>query len=227
VGDNGSVTTQPQMPSPEPLEHPERKGMPGWLAPVLALVVFLVIVGVGGLVVTDWALRNAEMNSLVSSVEVSEDAMGALQGTLGATFDSFGGQGQLSPTQRASLNSQIQQVAQEGHDSIQKAGAGVESVSILPWHTSILRAKDAYVRHNHAWQDYLAKAAQDPAEVTRPQNEINDSFAAAEKPMKSAVPMPWLYELKNRVDFIFAPPAEPATSDGPTQSVAFTVLLRR
>ena len=201
--------------------------MPGWLAPVLALVVFLVIVGIGGLVVTDWALRNAEMNSLVSSVEVSEDAMGTLQGNLGATFDSFGGQGQLSATQRASLNSQIQQIAQEGHDAIQKAGTGVESVSVLPWHTAILRAKDAYVRHNHAWQDYLAKAAQDPTEVTRPQNEINDSFSAAEKPMKSAVPVPWLYELKNRVDTIFAPPADPATSDGPTQSVAFTVALRR
>ena len=222
---------QPQMPSPEPIEQrpgstPPAKpnagrGLPGWVPPVIALVIFLVIVGVGGLVVTDWALRNAEMNALVSKVEVSEDAMGTLQGTLGATFDSFAGQGQLSAAERAKLNAQIQQVAQEGHDAIQAAGTGVESVSVLPWHTSIARAKDAYVAHNHAWQDYLAKAAQDPTEVTRPQNQINDTFSAAEKPMKAAVPVPWLYQLKNRVDLIFAPPAEPTTSDGPTQSVVF------
>ena len=232
MGDNGWVTTQPDMPSPEPIDQPlgsdpgmppqPGRGLPGWVPPVIALTVFLVMVGVGGLVVTDWALRNAEMNALVSKVEVSEDAMGTLQGNLGATYDEFSGQGQLTASERAALNEQIQQVTQEGYDEVKAAGAGVEGVTVLPWHTGIIKAKDAYVLHNHAWQDYLAKAAQDPTEVTRTHSEINDTFMAAEKPMKTAVPVPWLYELKNRVDLIFLPPEEPTSSDGPTQSVVFT-----
>ena len=213
----------PQIPSPPKAS----RSTPRWLPPVLAVLVFFIVLGVGGLVVTDWALRNAEMNALVAKVEVSEDAMGTLQGNLGATFDAFAGQGQLTPDQRAKLNAQIQKVAGAGHDAVQKAGAGVENVSVLPWHTAILRAKDAYVRHNHAWQNYLAKAEQDSSEVTRPQNEINDSFTAAEKPMKSAVPRPTLFHLKQRVDALFAPPAEPTTSNGPTQSVVLTVGLTR
>ena len=237
MGDNGGVTNQPQIPSPEPVEQPVgsapatsrqvSRGLPGWVPPVIALVVFLVVVGVGGLVVTDWALRNAEMNALVSKVEVSEDAMGTLQGNLGATFDEFADQGQLTPTERAALDYQIQHVAQEGHDAIQAAGTGVEGVTVLPWHSAILKAKAAYVLHNHAWQDYLAKAAQDPTEVTRTHSEINDTFNAAEKPMKSAVPVPWLYQLKNRVELIFLPPEEPTTSDGPTQSVMFAIARAR
>ena len=213
----------PQIPSPPKAS----RSTPRWLPPVLAVLVFFIVLGVGGLVVTDWALRNAEMNALVAKVEVSEDAMGTLQGNLGATFDAFAGQGQLTPDQRAKLNAQIQKVAGAGHDAVQKAGAGVENVSVLPWHTAILRAKDAYVRHNHAWQNYLAKAAQDSSEVTRPQNEINDSFTAAEKPMKKGVPRPTLFHLKQRVDAIFAPPAEPTTNNGPTQSVVLTVGLTR
>jgi DUF971 family protein len=222
---------QPEMPEPVVAADPApvapdhvpvaKRPTPGWVPPVLAALVFLVIVGVGGLMAMDGGLRNAEMNALVTRVEASEDAMGTLQGNLGATFDEFAGQGQLTAVQRADLDAQIAQVAQEGHDDIQRAGDGVEAVGILPWHRDILRAKAAYVRHNHAWQDYLAKAAQDPSEVTRKQAEINDSFAAAEPLMTSAVPVPPLYSLQKRVALIFAPPPETTSGSGPTQSVTF------
>jgi hypothetical protein len=210
------------MPPQIPSSPKATRATPRWLPPVLALLVFFIVLGVGGLVVTDWALRNAEMNALVAKVEVSEDSMGTLQGDLGATFDAFASQGQLTPDQRAKLNAQIQKVAGAGHDAVEKAGIGVEAVSVLPWDTAIVRAKDDYVRHNQAWQAYLAQATQDPGEVTRPQNEIKDSFTAAETPMKSAVPRPTLFHLKQRVDALFAPPAEPTTSNGPTQSVVLT-----
>lgn len=198
VGDNGEVSgSRPAL---------------RWLGPVLGAAVFLLLAVPGFALVADWSLRNAEMNALVSRVEVSEDAMGNVEGQLDATFQDYASLGQLTPDERSQLNADSQGIAQDGHDAIQQAGDGVAGVVVLPWHTAIVAAKKAYVRHNLAWQDYLAKAAQDPQELTRTQTEVNDSFAAAEPAMKHAVPIPSLYHLKERVLAIFAPP--PASSGG-------------
>ena len=76
-------------------------------------------------------------------------------------------------------------------------------------------AQDAYLAHNRAWQEYLARAAQDPAQFGVDDTEVNDTFEAAEAPVRAALPPYALFDLVTRVDVIFAPP--PVESGGPTQ----------
>ena len=185
-----------------------------WLGPLLGAAVFVLIAVPGFALVADWSLRNAEMNALITHVESSEDAMGTVSGEFDATFSDYASLGQLTSQERSQLDSDVQGIAADGHDSVKTAGDAIAGVVVLPWHTRIIQAKQAYLRHNMAWQDYLAKASQDATEVTRTQTQVNDTFAAAEPLVKRAVPIPSLYHLKDRVALIFAPPPPANAPDG-------------
>ena len=65
----------------------------------------------------------------------------------------------------------------------------------LSWHREIGAAQDAYLAHNRAWQAYLARAAEDPAEFDVEQTDVNTTFEAAEQPIRAALPDPALYDL--------------------------------
>ena len=95
---------------------------------------------------------------------------------------------------------------------IAAAGDDVAAVRWLAWHQDIRQAQDAYLAHNQAWQDYLTRAIEDPAEFARPQDAVNSTFEEAEPAVREALPPAALYRLKARVAQIFAPP--PSEGDG-------------
>ena len=143
--------------------------------------------------------------------------MSAFQDDVLAAVDEYAGSEALSVEDRAALDAELQTAAATGRDRIAAAGAGVEAVTWLSWHREVGAAQDAYLEHNRAWQAYLGRAAEDPAEFDVEQADVNTTFAAAEAPLRAALPVPALYDLDARVDLIFAPP--PAVDGGPTQSV--------
>lgn len=181
----------------------QRARTPGWVAPVLGLFVFLVVLVVGGLITADWMVRNNEMRSLVGAIEVSEQQMMATQDQVSDAFKPFEVGGALTPEETAVLTQQLAGIAVDAEARIAQAGRQVEAVSILPWHTDIQDAQVVYLTHNQAWVDYMARAAQDPVEFVNPQPFVNESFLAAEPVLKAAVPFPALYELQQRVAQIF------------------------
>ena len=187
-----------------------------WLPPVLGFAVFLTTLFGLGLIVGDWTSRNLEMRSLVNAVEDSESAMEWTQGQVQAIIKQYGANGKLTDAQQKKAFDALSEAAYAGNFAIGAAGEEVAKVTVLPWHGDIKSAQSAYLAHNHAWQDYMEKASDDPTLLFKTQPLINSTFEAAEPLMKKAVPVPALFDLKKRVETIFAP--QPST--GPTQEVA-------
>ncbi len=187
-----------------------------WLPPVLGLAVFLTTMFGLGLIVSDWTSRNLEMKALVSAVEDSESAMQWTDDQIQAVIKKYGENGKLTDAQQKKAFDALSEAAYAGNFAIGAAGEEVAKVSVLPWHGDIKNAQSAYLAHNRAWQDYMQKATDDPTLLFKSQPEINGTFEAAEPLMKTAVPVPALFDLKKRVDTIFAP----QQSAGPTQEVA-------
>lgn len=190
-----------------------------WMPPVLGFAVFLVTLLGFGIVVGDWASRNLEMRALVSAVEDSESAMEWADDQIQSIVKEYGANGTLTEDQQTKAWDALSEAAYDGNLAISAAGAQVAEVTVLPWHGDIERAKDAYLAHNQAWQDYMQEAADDPTVLFKEQPEINSTFEAAEPLMKEAVPVPALYDLKARVDAIFTP----APSTTPGQEVGMPV----
>lgn len=185
-----------------------------WIPYVAGVVTFLVVLVAFGMLVGDWAARNYEMRSLVTQIESSEAAMTELQGSVKAIFSKYEGDAPLSDDDRTALDAELAAAATAGRASIAAAADRVQAVRWLRWHREVGEAQEAYLTHNRAWQAYLDRAATDPAEFGTQQEAVDTTFAAAEKPIRDAVPLPALFDLVNRVEVIFAPP--PA-SDGETQ----------
>lgn len=184
------------------MTHPPRR----WLAPVIGLAAFLVVlVGLGALV-GDAAARNAEMRSLVTAIEQSEAAMGEVQANVQGIVSAYEGKGTLDEEDSAALDAALKAAAAQGRDAIAAAAKPVGNVRWLVWHRDVKAAQEAYLAHNRAWQEYLTRAATDPTEFARPQDLVNSSFGEAEAKVRAAVPLIALYDLRGRVDVIFAPP---------------------
>ena len=145
-----------------------------WIPLVAGAVAFLLTLGIGGAVGTDWLARNIEMDRLVSAIEASEASMGTVQGRIAEVFD------QLDVDDRE-----------------------IAAVNILPWHTKIKAAQEAYLLHNYAWQAYMQSAAEDPVALTVDQPLVNQSFEDAQEPLESVVPVVALFDLEARVANIF------------------------
>lgn len=152
------------------------------------------------------------MRAFLGAVESSEAQMTWTQGQVQDAIDAYG-QTQSEQAQRELIDN-LQSIAAEGRDRIKAAGDEVAAVDVSPWHGDLLRAKQAYLEHNAAWQEYLDRASRDASEFGRPQDRVDSTFAAAEPLFRQAVPIPDAYGTKQRVDVIFA---EPVTQGGPTQ----------
>ena len=184
----------------------------GWAPIVAGVVTFLIVIAAVGVVAGDWVARNIEMRALVTQIEVSEQAMEDTQTAITKAIDDF--RAKTSPTaeDQTAFEDALKAAAATGLTGVTAGGADVESVRVLPWHTDIKAAQKAYLAHNHAWQDYLAKASKDAQEFSKNQDAVNQTFADAEAPMRAAIPKPDLFGLTARVDTIYAPP--PVTDSG-------------
>lgn len=208
MGDNAEVTQPPMEYLDTTHQRPPRR----WLPPLIGLAVFLVALAGIGVLAGDWAARNIEMQALVTKVEKSEAAMGALQEDVTALAAEYQDRLPLSETDQAAFDAALVEIADTHRADIAAAGDEVAAVRWLAWHQDVRRAQDAYLAHNHAWQDYLTRAIADPAEFARPQDAVNSTFEEAEPAVRGALPPAALYRLSARVAAIFAPP--PSEGDG-------------
>ncbi len=173
---------------------------------IAGAVAFLLTLGIGGAVGTDWLARNVEMDRLVTAIEASEAAMGGVQDQVRSVFDQLEGEdltGAPTNEQTADAVAELAGIAVEGFDSISEAGRVIDAVNVLPWHTRITDAKEAYLLHNYAWQAYMQSAIEDPVAFTVNQPLVNQSFEDSRVPLEDAVPEPDLFDLETRVENIF------------------------
>jgi hypothetical protein len=195
-------------------ERPKRKAR-RWAPVVAGAITFVLTLVVVGGIVGDWAARNIEMRQLISQIEVSEQAMAGTQVGIANAIEEFRAKEQPTSADQTALEAALKAAAANGLVGVINGGGLVEGVRVLPWHTGITDAQRAYLAHNQAWQDYLKKASTDVGEFSKEQVAINETFAAAEAPMRAAVPSPDLFELGLRVNVIYA--ADPTAEDGSGQ----------
>ncbi len=194
----------------------ERQRRTAWSGPRLGLVSFLValvVFAIGGgaaVFVADQVGQNVEMELLVTAITRSEDQMAHVQEREAEAFTAY----QAGQTTRAELADELSQIAELGEVAVAAAGDDVAEVSAFGWHDRVAAARAAYLAHNRAWVDYLAKATSDPLQFTRPQDAVNETFAAAQEPLTAAVPYWDLFDLRTRVAQIFT---DGTPTLGPTQ----------
>jgi hypothetical protein len=166
-------------------------------------VAFVFTVLVGGALVADWAWRTAQMNELLDRVEASEAVMGELQDGVAEAFEEHG-----AGNDNQKLDRELRDLAASAEIDIAEAGAAVAALPIAVWHGDIERARDAYLLHNEAWVQYMARASEDSAEFLRPQELVNQTFFDAQAPFVEAVPEPDPEDLLQRVIDIFDVPED-------------------
>ena len=177
-----------------------------WIPLVAGAIAFLLTLGIGGAVGTDWLTRNIEMDQLVSAIEASEATMGVVQDRVAVVYDELDSadlQGAPTDAQTQAAVAELAGIAVDGADSIGAAGREIAAVNVLPWHTEIKAAKEAYLLHNYAWQAYMQSAIEDPVAFTVNQPLIDSSFMDAQQPLEDAVPELTLFDLQYRVENIY------------------------
>lgn len=182
-------------------ERPSR-GVPAWVAWTLGLVALVLITLANVVVAGELALRSLEADNLVSAVEQSETAMKTTQADFDDVLSAYDTEN-LTDEERERLSAELADVAARGVAAIAFAGEGVAEVQIMPWHTNILEAREAYLAHNQAWVDYMAAASGDSAEWFRPQPAVNETFAEAKLPLVGAVPSFDFLRTVPRIEFIY------------------------
>ena len=177
----------------------------GWIPWIAGVVTFLVVLGLGGVLVADWSWRNSEMQALLERVEASEAVMGELQDAASEAFDEHS-----DAQDREKLDAELRDIAAAATTDIAAAGLEVAALPIAVWHVDLERARDAYLLHNQAWVEYMDRASGSSAEFIAPQPLVNETFIAAEPFFLEAIPAPDLYDFAERIQAIFAMPEEPS-----------------
>ena len=187
-------------PTPAVAEGPAKGRR--WIPWVAAGGAFLLTFVVGGAVAADWAWRNAQMTELLDRVQASEDAMAVLQDAASEAIEEH-----RSGEDPTKLESQLRVLAAQAETDIADAGAEVAALPIAIWHADIDRARDAYLLHNRAWVEYMARSSENAQEFFVPQPLVNETFIDALPLFEEAVPMPDPTGLMDRVREIFSMPA--------------------
>lgn len=193
------VMEQAEVMTEGPVERRTRR----WIPWVIGGGVFALTLLIGGVLVADWAWRNAEMQALLERVEASEAVMGELQDAATEAFEEHSEGGD-----RAKLDSELKQLAADAEIEIAAAGLEVAALPIAVWHVDIERARDAYLLHNQSWVEYMDRASTSSAEFIAPQPLVNETFIAAEPFFVKAIPAPDVRDFAARVAAIFAMPEE-------------------
>ena len=163
-------------------------GLPAWLVWTVGIAALVLLTGANVVVGGELALRSTEADNLVRAVEQSESAMKTTQAEFDDVLSAYDTDN-LTDEEREQLRSELADVAAQGEVAIAAAGEGVAAVQVMPWHTQILDAREAYLAHNQAWVEYMAAATEDPAAWFRPQPAVNETFADAKLPLVKAVPL--------------------------------------
>jgi hypothetical protein len=165
-----------------------RRGVPAWVVWTIGVASLVLITVTNAVVLGELALRSVEADNLVTAVEQSEAAMKATQAEFDEVLSAYEAEN-LTDEEREQLRAELSDVAERGGVAIADAGGFVAGLLVMPWHTQVLDAQEAYLAHNQAWVDYMAAAAEDPAEWFRPQPAVNETFADAKLPLIEAVPL--------------------------------------
>ncbi len=189
------------MPQPDSGPHPQpgqpKKRGRGWTITIIALfsaaAIWLAIA------VGEWAAQTAEADALVDQIERSEAAMMTAMSTVSAAT---GGSGSFNGGLSDEAAAELKAAAVRADEEITAASDTIKAASIQPWHGTVITARDAYLAHTAAWQDFLAGAAQEPSAWFIDDQAIESTWRAFKPTLAAVVPTPAVMSLDTRVQQI-------------------------
>jgi hypothetical protein len=168
----------------------------GWQISAPALVIVCLVIALAvAVALGEWASRTHEMSDIVAGIEASETAMTSAMADMGAIV----GEGDIIAGGTDDTADQLKAIAERARGQIADASAVIQAVSVQPWHADVEGAREAYLAHSQAWQEFLTQAAQDPAAWSEPEEKIESTWLALAPLLTDAVPYPAVGGLSERV----------------------------
>lgn len=172
------------------------------------------VVGLGLclLLAGDWLLRNREMAQLLDAVENSEQVTMTGSDEINEVVRSANARltqsyFQEHPYERSVLLSEVQasirDAASMGAEEVVDTSDHVASVSVLPWHRSVQRAKSRYLDHAETWEAHFTAVAGNAERLSDETPQISATFKIAERAFDEALTPYALFGAQERVDAIF------------------------
>lgn len=178
------------------------------------VALLMVLIGVGAFV--DSRIRVNEMNQLLAVTQASEQAQSNFESDpeLEAIVEKFSVLNSLStlpPEVRVEaqnrLLTSLADVAKRHVGPMQVAVLNVEEVSVLPWHSDIAAARDAYTEHADTWLQLisgLSAQALDGTQLAQLETELLPTRVRAQRRFDN-VRILWMPEdIPERVQALFA-----------------------
>ena len=173
----------------------------------------LIAVTLCALVALDWWQANREFGQFLDAVEYSEqqmvDGYDELERTIDdsdfAKLDDFAPQFERDQAV-LEVRADVSEASGTAAAGVQEAGAEVEDVIIMPWHRSMLEARDAQTDHIDAWVKFFKATAAEPSKMEDNvlSADIAATFGIAKRRVEEALPPFALHGAAKRVDAIFA-----------------------
>ncbi len=212
------VGPQPEIVPGEPGETPTGPKRRPSRALRAAVLVAVLAAGIAvAVIIGDWATRTAEMDRLLDGIEVSEAAMTSAMDDVRTVI---GEGGILGDGEADEAAGRLERTAAQARDEVEDAAEQIEALAIQPWHAELLAAREAYLAHNQAWQDYLTEAAEDSTRWFEDAPEIESTWDALGPILTDALPRPTVANLDERVERILDDGSQSDDSSNTIQAAA-------
>jgi hypothetical protein len=162
-------------------------------------------IGVGAvallaLFLVDQSARNYELNSLLTQIQASEFQMKNLNKEVEYWYNRYD-EGSKSSESFYTTEQHIARIAREYAPRISACGSEIETVYVLPWHSSIMRAKRDYLNHANAWVSSLNAQTVLDKKMGDEQlsQQVNNTFEIVRVSLPKAVPIIDLMSLRERI----------------------------
>jgi hypothetical protein len=162
-----------------------RRRLPRFLVPVLVVVV---LIGYGA-VTFDRDSRHHEFKALLTATVNGQATAAHADATLESTRQyTMPLLGSAQANVRAGLLQLIDQSASQGVTQVRATRAAVASTSVLPWHTSMHKAKAAELAYLDEWAAYLDAVAHGADTGTIPTAALEAKQTGAATALRDAAP---------------------------------------
>jgi hypothetical protein len=162
-----------------------RRHLPRFIFPVLCVVVAIAF----GAVTLDRNSRHHEFNALLGATINGQASAAHADATLESTRQyTMPLLGSAQPSVRAGLEQLIDQSASQGVAQVRATRKAVASTSVLPWHTSLHKAKAAELAYLDEWTAYFDSVAHGADTGTIPTTVLQAKQTGAAAALRDAAP---------------------------------------
>jgi hypothetical protein len=189
-----SIPEPVQAPPAPPGDEPESTPL-NRTAIIVAVVAGFVATALAVAGVTDWWVRNRELDRVLDGVERSERAQYSFLDIAAST--------QSSCIRRSTCDlTAVVRAAKVALPELQRSGEQVADADVARFHGGIKNFRTVYLDHNRAWQEFLSGVVLQPIYYTQPSDDIETTWEKVGNAAPRAIPPLPLHDARGRIEEI-------------------------